>query len=460
MKSIKYLNWFFLAVLSLVIACKKNEYALDKMMEASQLSFEVVQDLVVDPGGNTVYLINTSPETVPMWDYGTGKSTRQRDTIRFAFKGDYVIKYSAVTDGGIVEKEPVTITVTEDNLNYVNDPKWTALSGGVGEEKTWLLDLDANGVSKFWKGPVYFSSNNYDPSTDCLSNGSCWIWEADWPNNTWIGDKGDYGTMTFNLKGGPFVKVDHKMNAALGVQNGTFFLDANTNMLTMTGAQILQNANAKNDIGDWTNLKIISLTENTMQLAAKHKSKAEYMIFNFISKEYNDNWIPPAPPQKLPDEGFNPTFAPGELLTMLTGGANSGRFWTLDVNGNPIDWVAKGNGWTVNKSSSYNWGWNESWETAVSNAWIRFDQIGGNNYTRFQNGVTTNGTFTIDEATNEITLIGNTLLQNPASWMNPTTNKLKVVKAYNADYRTKGIWFGTSYDGGKDEWFVFHYIIP
>ncbi len=460
MKSIKYINWLIIALFTMVMGCKKDEYALDKLVSASDLDFEVVQDLQVDPGGNTVYLVNKTPQSIPMWDYGTGKSTRQRDTIRFAFKGEYVIKYSAATGGGIVEHEPVTINVTEDNLNYVNDPKWTALSGGVGNEKTWYLDLDANGVSKFFKGPVYFSSNNYDPSTDCITTGACWIWEADWPNNQWIGDKGDYGSMTFNLKGGPFVKVEHKMNAGLGTQNGTFFLDAANNMLTMTGAQILQNANAKNDIGDWSNLKIISLDENTMQLAAKHKSKAEYMIFNFISKDYADSWTPPPPPTPEPDEGFNPTFAPGELMSMLTGGTNSGRFWTLDVNGNPIDWVAKGNGWTVDKNSSATWGWNDTWDAAVSNAWIRFDNIGGNNYTRFQNGVTTTGTFSIDEANNEIVLNGNTLLQNPASWMSPTATRIKVVKAYNTEYRTKGIWLGTSYDAAKDEWFVFHYIIP
>jgi hypothetical protein len=44
--------------------------------------------------------------------------------------------------------------------------------------------------------------------------------------------------------------------------------------------------------------------------------------------------------------------------------------------------------------------------------------------------------------------------------MNPTTNVIKVVKVFNADFETKGIWFGTSYDESKDEWFVFHYVIP
>jgi hypothetical protein len=197
------------------------------------------------------------------------------------------------------------------------------------------------------------------------------------------------------------------------------------------------------------------------RLAIKHKSKTEYQVLNYISKQYSDSWVPPPPPVAKPDEGYNPTFAAGELLAMLTGGPSSpGRFWTLDVNGNPVDWVAKGKGWTIDKSSSYNWGWNETWETAVKDGWVRFDNIGGQNYSRFQNGTLSTGTFTIDESKNEITLVGNTLLQNPGHWMNPAVTTLKVVKGFPADYRTKGIWFGTSYDAGKDEWVAFHYITP
>ena len=171
-------------------------------------------------------------------------------------------------------------------------------------------------------------------------------------------------------------------------------------------------------------------------------------------------WVPPPPSAPKPDDGFNPTFAPGEILNMLTGGsASPGRFWTLDVNGNPIDWIAKGNGWTIDKSSSYNWGWDDSWDVAVKDAGIRFD-YDGQKYTRIQNATVTTGTFTIDEAKNEVTLVGNTLLQNSASWMNPSATTLKIVKGWPADYRTKGIWFGTSYDAGKDEWFAWHYITP
>ncbi len=474
MKSFNIITWAFLLGICFTISCKKEKNDLDAPLSTSQIKFDVVQDKTVDPGGNTVYLINQTPETLPVWDYGTGKSTRQRDTVRFAFKGTYMIRYTAVTGGGLVEMPPVTIEVTQDNLTYVNDPLWTLLTGGVGKEKTWLLDANANGDKKFFTSPVYFAGQ--DNAYGSLASGgqsvawsqvctnpngpNCWTFAPNYTSDTWAADKRDYGFMTFSLKGGPFLTTDHKGVANVTTESGTFFLDANTLTLTTSNATPLYVSYTPNDVVSVFSWRILSLNENTMQLAVKNKTKAEYQVLNYISKTFSDNWTPPPPAAVLPDSGFNPVFAPGELLTMLTGGANAGRFWALDANGNPIDWIAKGKGWTTSKASTYSWGWNETWDEVAKTAWIRFDNIGGQNYTRFQNGVSTGGTFTINEATNEITLNNNTLIQNPASSLNSTVNRLKVIKAFPADFRTKGIWFGTSYDAAKDEWFAFHYIIP
>src|SRR5690606_36607896 len=94
-----------------------------------------------------VILTNKTPGVVLTWDYGTGRSNKKTETVKYAFKGDYTIKVSAVTEGGIVELDPVTVTVTDDNLNYVNDPLWTALTGGVGNTKTWVLDNGDYGLA-------------------------------------------------------------------------------------------------------------------------------------------------------------------------------------------------------------------------------------------------------------------------------------------------------------------------
>ena len=473
MKLIKQIALLLLIVTGVVLSCKKKDYELGGVPDKSHINMEVKQDLAVDPGGNTIYLINHTDKVESLWDYATGKSMRRVDTVRYAFKGDYIIRRSAVTAGGIVELDPITIKVTKDNLNYVSDPLWILLTGGPGNEKTWLLDANVNGDQKFFTSPVYFAGQNNVGSTKAPDGQSiiwpqctdkadplCWIYAPNYVNDTWAADKRDYGHITFSLKGGPFVTTDHKGVAGVGTESGTYYFDVNSLTLTTNNATILAVAFTPGDVANINNVKVLSLTQNTMQLAVKHKSKSEYQVLNYISKQYSDNWVPPPPATKKPDDGFNPTFAPGEILNMLTGGSSSpGRYWTIDVAGNPVDWVAKGNGFTTNKASSYNWGWNDTWDDAVKDAWIRFD-YSGKKYTRIQNGTITTGTFIIDETKKEVTLVGNTLLQNPASWMNPTSTTLKIVKGWVTDYKTKGVWFGTNYDAGKDEWLAWHYITP
>lgn len=277
--------------------CEKVEHELGRMPDRSEIGFEVTQDLSVDPGGNTVILRNQTPETVPIWDYGTGRSNRQTDTIHFAFRGEYVIRFSAMTAGGVVEMEPVTIEVTEDQLNYVQDPLWIALSGGPGNEKTWILDIDAH----YFDGPLYFYGTNNGwlegggewsgGATGCYG-GDCWNWNPDYAGNSWLMEYGDYGTMTFSLKGGPFVTVDHLMLPDRTAESGTYFLDAETKVLTLTGATPLHDAGRDGCVVDWGNIQLFSLTEDTMQLGVMRKDACEgaaYLVYNFVSQDYADS---------------------------------------------------------------------------------------------------------------------------------------------------------------------------
>lgn len=281
MKHIKQTIVAACVVMLVIFSCKKEEYSLGRLLDKSEINMEVKQDLAVDAGGNTVYLINHTDKVEPVWDYATGKSIRRVDTVRYAFKGDYKIARSAITGGGIVYLDTITIHVTQDNLNYVSDPLWIALSGGPGNEKVWMLDLDANGVSKFFDSPVYFAGEDYSWGGGCaIPGGNCWIWPPKWSDNTWICPKGDYGTMTFSLKGGPYVKVDQKMISNSGVFNGTYYLDKDAKTISFSGVTPLNQGYDQ----IYTKGRIISLTENTMQIAFKHPTKSEQEIFNYISQ--------------------------------------------------------------------------------------------------------------------------------------------------------------------------------
>ncbi len=453
----------------LFTACKKDEHSIGRVLDKSEIKYAVSQDLSADEGGNTVILKNMTPGTISMWDYGTGTSNRMTDTVKFAFAGDYVIKFSAVSGGSVVQMDSVVINVKKDNFNYVNDPLWTALTGGVGHDKEWVLDTDG----KFFGGPLYYYGVNngwlkgggeWDGGATGCYGGDCWTWAvgtADvYPNHM---SRGDYGSMIFSLKNTASFKAVKPMEGGV-TQNGSYALNVNSKILTINNASILRGyKNEKNGlkgISNWTNYTILSLDENSMQLGVIRDADVDgegkaMLVYNFVTKSFIDSYVPP---ETGPDQGFDPTFKAGELLKMLTG-SSSGRIWKLDAAGNPIDWIAKGKGWTKSHADSRDWGWNDAWDAVANNSWILFNNIGGQQYTRNQKGVITTGTFTINEQTNEVTLKGNTLLQNPDNWMSPASPTFKVVKAFPGAVESKGIWFGTSYDAAKNEWFAFHYVL-
>lgn len=465
---IKTLLLFLLPAL-LLVSCKKDEHQLGKVLDKSEIKYAVTQDLTADAGGNTVILKNMTPGTISMWNYGTGTSTRMVDTVHFAFTGDYTIKFSVQTGGGVVELDSVVVKVTKDNLNYVNDALWTALSGGVNNDKQWVLDTEG----KFFAGPLSFYGVNNgwlkeggpwgSVATGCYG-GDCWNWgpgTADiYPS---MMTRGDYGVMTFGLKGTAAFQAVKPMEGGV-TQSGSYFLNVAGKTLTINNASILRGykpaKNGLTGISNWITYKILSLDENSMQLGVIRDKDVDgegqaMLVYNFLSKQFSDNYVPPV---TGPDEGFDPTFKAGELLTMLTG-TGSGRLWKIDAGGNPVDWIAKGKGWTKTHADSRDWGWNASWDAIAQDSWVLFNKIGGMKYTRNQSGVITNGTFTINEATNEVTLSGNLLIQNPASFMTPLKSTFKVVKAFPGSAESKGIWFGTDYNAEKDEWLSFHYVL-
>jgi hypothetical protein len=266
-----------------VLSCKKKDYSLAGLPDKSEINMEIKQDLTVDPGGNTVYLTTHNDQVIPVWDYGTGKSNRHIDTVRYAFKGDYVIKRTAVTGGGLVELDPVTIHVTKDNLSYVNDPLWNLLSGGPGKEKTWVLDINA----KVFDGPLYFYGTDNGWGGECTKpGGDCWNWNPKYADNTWLMPGGDYGTMTFSLKGGPFVKMVHTKVPGRGTENGTYYLDRDKKTLTISGAAPLHDANRDACVAAWGNIRLLSLTENSMQFAVLRTSCEPpcLLVYNYVAQ--------------------------------------------------------------------------------------------------------------------------------------------------------------------------------
>ena len=454
----------------LLSSCDPDSVSLGKTLDKSDIQFEIVQDFATDPGGNTVIMTNLTPEVVLTWDYGTGRSNKKVETVRYAFKGDYTIKISAITAGGIVELDPVTITVTDDNLNYVNDPLWTLLTGGVGNSKTWVIDLDAEGTLKYFVGPMYFygTENGWLEGGDNGCYGTdCWNWNADWAGNSWVFPNGaeDFGTMTFSLEGGPFVTVN---NLSTGNnEEGTYFLDKDAHTLSFTNASMLHDSGNQDCVESWTEVKVFSLTEDTMQLGVFRKDGCGgrvHLVYNFISKEYSDNWVP----EDLPDPNPPIDLDGGTVTDLISTTTTTSKTWYLSPD-TPFNWT------DLNGAFLNNWNSVEDYEAAGWPAYTSADQAtvvnnkitfsnNGTVSTIDSNGVEQSGTYsTTTDGTNIIQFAGITpSFPIGNSWATVATtsqNQWKIIKTGLTGSTVTDIWFGKRDETGKDEYMVFHFVL-
>lgn len=407
----KYIKLIMVSIMAMAVAaCTPDSHELGEIdVTAEQLvngvAFSVEQD-AEDP--NTIYLKNLMTGYTPLWEHPQGRSQANEVTLKIPFKGDYTVKFGVMTRGGYVYGEPYTFTLTTDNLAYVDDPLWNTLSGGPGNEKTWVLDINAEGVCKYFVGPLYFYGT--DDTYDVVTNGNAaidyngdgaidsWSWAADWAGNgSWLFSTTgamDYGTMTFDLKDGAHVIVE---NLASGETfNGSYMLDVENYTLTLSDAELLHDPGRDAIVTKWGDCRVLSLTEDAMQLGVLRDNDPNegpcLLVYNFISKEYADNWTPAAPSQpaepELP-EGWQQTV--GQI-------SQTAIKWTIDTN-LPLDWFSPAgaslNGWT---SGTEYPDWLGVLDASLYEGFSLTLDSADNSYTAVGvDGVETTGTFTLDE---------------------------------------------------------------
>ena len=300
-RNIKNIYLLLLFAATVLAACTPDEYSLgDIDVETTDLTEGNAYKIEPDAGNpNIIYLKSLmGTEYTPLWNHPQGRSQEQVVTLKIPFAGTYEVQFGVETRGGIVYGEKTTFEVREMYAGFISDPLWTLLSGGAGEEKTWYLDLDENGVSRYFAGPLFFygTDDSWDTVTGNLpaEGPDSWNWSPDYPGNSWLMTAADFGSMTFDLKDGANVTVIHKTIPSRGTEKGVYMIDVDNHTLRMTNASLLHDTGRDQHVVDWGDIRIMSLTENTMQLAVLRDpvlsgdSKC-LLVYNFISKEYRDN---------------------------------------------------------------------------------------------------------------------------------------------------------------------------
>lgn len=200
-----------------------------------------------------------------------------------SFTGADPLLANKITYGTAIDTTEYSIRIFDPAiLEYYKDPVFKLLTGGIGKEKTWVLDLDAKGVSTKFKGPLYFSGVDYGWDNQCSkAGGDCWLYDPNY--ESWMGAAQDYGTMTLGLKSEtaePAVKVSQKGITKSGTFSGSYFFDVKTK--TMSFINVVPLNMGRDQV--YSKAYVISLKEDRMQLGFRDPVKSEMAIYNYIRK--------------------------------------------------------------------------------------------------------------------------------------------------------------------------------
>jgi hypothetical protein len=132
---------FFTILMSLVLsACEtiEDRNEMGHLITKEQIKINVTQN---PSGSNTIIVENLTDEILPYWDWGTGWSNKQKDTIYIPFGGDYTLNFTAFSQGGSVTVSQKFSIAENDEEFFTTDPAWLGLTGN-GEGKTWVWATD------------------------------------------------------------------------------------------------------------------------------------------------------------------------------------------------------------------------------------------------------------------------------------------------------------------------------
>lgn len=301
MKTYKYLySLLAAAVLIFAAACSPDDYDMGPTGPKPILGtdFTVMQDA---SNPNLVHLTNLKTGYSAFWVHsgvGTGSSKGDAVDLQIAFPGSYKIVYGYDTNGGINYSDTVTVDITTMCADFVTGEAWTNLAGGAGRSKTWVPDNGNYGMKQgfyscFDPTATIADMTHDEGKNNWYANGKTW-WE---PSNSDIGntDADLAQTMTFSLQGSASVTVtDANGNST----TGTFAYDPTSGSLSANGVEFAHGAWANGKSRSFsTDFIVFQLDENQLMIANKRDPALSgegecWYVWNFVSKDYVDNYNP------------------------------------------------------------------------------------------------------------------------------------------------------------------------
>lgn len=386
-------------------------------------------------------------------------------TVNLPLKGNYQFTCNVIVDGVTLTSIPFEVVIAQDDLSFLNEGLWLYLSGGANQTKTWRMDINANGESLYFDGPLFYSGDDLDPywawnvmahqlpfTLQGKTMTSLFNWSPVYRDNTWLMAARDYGTITFDGTRGTVTTVRDGVTCT-----NTFTFNPETMMLNITEC-IIPIDTARVNEGQFPNmseLRVFSLTDHSMQIGVKRRYEGRnpdgsrrvapwVHVYNFIvvGRDYRREQFTFTEPVRT---GFT--------------AANLVGTWQFDpVMQDWIGWRAVGDMGTVRESSRLN-----NWTTTQLMATTLRGWGGGNTDSIFAAAATRQFVFNADgtcvlagkpntyTVNNGVITFGTPLTDEFALvWISLTGTNVSVLDVRrDADgnaYTTPGIWLGQRND--------------
>lgn len=446
MKLNYYIYSLIAGVLLMFSACTPDEYEMGSKAFAPEDLVEGVAYSVTHDANNPniVYLKSLlGPEYTPLWEHPQGRSQEAEVTLKMPFEGTYEVTFGVETRGGVVYGAPTTFTIDDFCADFVTDPLWTMLTGGVDQEKVWIFDDGSYGYAL---GELTYA----DPSATQEWNN----WAANWdPGKGHTGDDAIWGsTMTFNLKGGANVTVYNSSSNA--TETGTFMLDTDNHTITFTDCDLLHTPSWADRTSNWRrSLQLFELDENHLRIGVMRDNSEGpwWLIWNFVSKEYADNYVPvdqPDPEPALPD-GWKD--AVSEISTTKI-------VWNMSPDV-PFDW-ANLDGTLMNNFTAGNY---PDWATLQPNLdklTMTLDSKDNSYEFVMPDGTTVSGTYELDDKgiyTFSAGVPSYHIGGGDIMFAATAENQLRILQVNMLGDVLQGMWLGQR-STEKDEYIAYHFV--
>lgn len=366
-KAFKYIGCAALigAIVMGMVSCSEDTYSLpDPDISTEQLvegvAFSVEHDA---QNPNIIHLKSLMPSKYNVaWITPQGRRSTNEVTLQIPFDGSYEVQMGVNTRGGYVWSDPYTFTIDDFCAEFVDNYLWKRISGGVGQSKTWQLDLgvleDGSTKTTYWGGPHWYWNPNYtwdhlhattetedaaanyrdsdpwdaaaaiNPNEVPASEGednAGWYWAADYAGNSWMCAAENYGYITFDLIDGANVTItDADGNV---IEKGTYMLDVDNHTIAFSGVYPL-NSNNK---GVMTrDCKLLYLSDTAMQLIGDGIKAGSATSLNYVTKDYFDNYVS--------DEGEQEPVLPEGWMQDVSQTVITSVKWVLSDK-NPLNWA-------------------------------------------------------------------------------------------------------------------------